>query len=119
MHTKGKNTIWEEICEIDMMFRGQVMNQIGHLLYKAKLFHIIGRIRYAFQTEAITESDVRQIGYIAMQSHRESYLDILAAKGFVTEQKCIFLVGFSEDIGPIECSTQVEHTHVVLGDDGL
>ena len=37
----------------------------------------------------------------------------------MTEQECIFLVGFSEDIGPVEGGTQVKYTHVVLGDDGF
>ena len=119
MHAKGEDPLWEETGHIDVMFRRYVVYQVCHLPYKPELLHIVCGVRYGFLAYAIAECDIGQIGDVAIQGHREGYLYILAAKAFVAEEIGVFLVGFPEDIGPVECRAEMKHAHIGLGDDGL
>ena len=85
VHTKGEYTLWEEITDVYMMLRGQILNQVRHLPDKPELLHVVYGVRHTILCPALVKCDIGQIGDVAMQGHRESDLNILAAETFVTE----------------------------------
>ena len=109
----------EEVADINLVFGGQIARQERGLLCETEQLLFVVDVGDALAPDAVVEGDVGQIGDVAVKCHRESDLHILTAVVLVAEQVGVVVVGLPEDVCPIERRAEVEHAHVLLGDDGL
>ena len=119
MHTQFEDALGHEVLNIQMVLIGQMAGEFCRSLHKPERLLTVFDVRHAATAQTVIECHVRQLGDVAVQGHREGHLHILTHIGLVSEEVCVFLIRLSEYISAVEGRAEVEHAHVLLGDDGL